>query len=213
MKNIAIFAVVFVLMLSAFVMAESQNNETGNVDSGQPEETGQAENNETGQLAGNETQIQNRVMAGNYTCEDGSELQIQLRENNKIQLKSGDMIANTNMEMTQEEIGNQTRLNVKLSNGKNLEVKIMPDVASETAMERLQLKACSEENACQIELKEVGQGEEIKAVYEVKAQKKAKLFGFVDVDMAVDAEVDAESGEIIRSGKPWWAFLATETEE
>ena len=157
--------------------------------------------------------MQNQIADGEYTCEDGSKLQIQKQENNKIQLKSGDMIANTNMEMTQDQIGNQTRVHVKLSNGNNSEIKVMPDTASETAMERLQLKVCSEENECQIELKEVGSGEESKAVYEVKAQKKAKILGFFDTEMQVDAQVNAESGEIIRTGKPWWAFLATETEE
>ena len=45
MKKIAIFAVVFILMASVFVMAE-QNNETGSMDSGQSDEmTQNSENN------------------------------------------------------------------------------------------------------------------------------------------------------------------------
>jgi hypothetical protein len=214
MKKIAIFAVVFILMASVFVTAE-QNNETGNMDSGQPELTGSDESGQGNEEAnqGEETQLQNQVTDGEYTCEDGSKLQIQKQEGNKMQLQAGNMVANTNMEMTQEQVGNQTRLRVKLSNGANAEVKIMPDAASVKAMEQLRLNVCSEENACQMELKEVGQGEQMTAAYEVKAQKKAKLFGFIDVDMDVDAQINAESGEIIRSGKPWWAFLATETEE
>ena len=86
----------------------------------------------------------------------------------------------------------------------------MPDTASERAMERLRLKVCSEENDCQIELKEVGKGEQVKAVYEVKAQKQAKLFWLFRIKMQVRAQIDAESGEVIRTKKPWWAFLASE---
>jgi len=31
--------------------------------------------------------------------------------------------------------------------------------------------------------------------------------------MDVSAQIDAETGEIIRVKKPWWAFLASEPEE
>jgi len=31
--------------------------------------------------------------------------------------------------------------------------------------------------------------------------------------MKVRAQVSAESGEVIRVHKPWWAFLASETDE
>ena len=89
----------------------------------------------------------------------------------------------------------------------------MPDTASERAIERLQLKVCSEEAGCQIELKEVGEGNEARLAYEVKAQKTSRGFGLFKKDMQVEAQVDAESGEVIQSNKPWWAFLASESEE
>jgi hypothetical protein len=31
--------------------------------------------------------------------------------------------------------------------------------------------------------------------------------------MQVQAQVDAENGEVIQTHKPWWAFLASESEE
>ena len=31
--------------------------------------------------------------------------------------------------------------------------------------------------------------------------------------MDVEAQVDAESGEVIQTKKPWWAFLASEPVE
>ena len=89
----------------------------------------------------------------------------------------------------------------------------MPDTASERALERLQLKTCSEENGCSIELKEVGQGDQVKAAYEVQVQKQAKVLGLFKTKMQVQAQVDAENGEVISAKKPWWAFLASESEE
>jgi len=63
---------------------------------------------------------------------------------------------------------------------------------------------------CTIELKEVGQGEQVKLAYEVKAQKEAKILGMFKTKMGVAAQVDAQTGEVINSNKPWWAFLASE---
>ena len=107
----------------------------------------------------------------------------------------------------------KTKLHVALSNGKNAEIKVMPNTASETALERLRLKNCGEENNCQIELKEVGAGEKARMAYEVKVQKSSKVFGMFNAKMDVEAQVDAETGELIRTNKPWWAFLASEAEE
>ena len=89
----------------------------------------------------------------------------------------------------------------------------MPDTASETALARLRLKVCSEENECQIELKEVGQGEQVKAAYEMNIQRQSKFLGLFQTRMQVQAQVDAETGEIVRVKKPWWAFLASEPAE
>lgn len=99
---------------------------------------------------------------------------------------------------------------VNMSNGKKARVKVMPDVASKTAIERLNMNFCSENNSCRVELKAVGQGNNTKVSYKVEAKKKAKLFGIFGTQMDVEAEVDAETGEVINTKKPWWAFLASE---
>lgn len=189
-------------------------------ESGQGTGQGVQINTETQQQnQGEETQIQNqiqtqsRVKSGSYTTENGKQVQVQEQSNNKVQLKSGAVSAQTSMEMTQEQTQDRTKLQVKLSNGKNSEVKVMPDTASEKALERLRIKVCSEENDCQIELKEVGQGEQVRAAYEVQVQKQAKFLGLFKTKMQVQAQVDAENGEVIQSKKPWWAFLASESEE
>lgn len=237
MKKILI-GLVFCILLSSSVLAQGPGsgqdsgtqgagqgtltNVTGSGQGNGTQETGQGAltNTETQQQnQGEENQIQNqiqaenRVRAGTYTSESGERMQIQEQANNRIQLNSGGVSAQTSMEMTQEQTQTGTRLRVKLSNGQNSEVKIMPDVASENALEQLRIRVCSEENGCQIELKEVGQGEQVKAVYEVQAQKKAKILWLFETKMQVQAQVDAENGEVIQVQKPWWAFLASESEE
>jgi hypothetical protein len=115
-------------------------------------------------------------------------------------------------EMNGETLRERIRNNetFELSNGINAYVKVMPEVASETALERLRLKVCNESNNCTIELKEVGYGNQTKLAYELKAQKESKVFFMFKKKMQVEAQVDAESGEVIREHKPWWAFLADE---
>lgn len=107
--------------------------------------------------------------------------------------------------------GNKTELKVQLSNGRNAEVKIMPDRASEVALERLRMKNCS--SNCTLQLKEVGVGNESRLAYEIQAEKRARVFGLFETKMQVQAQVDAETGELIQTRKPWWAFLAYEPEE
>ena len=89
----------------------------------------------------------------------------------------------------------------------------MPNVASETALQRLRLRNCTGERNCSIELKQVGEGNQSRLAYELQTQRQSRVFGLFNAKMQVRAQIDAENGEIIRIGKPWWAFLATEPEE
>ena len=154
-----------------------------------------------------------KIMAGNYIGEDGQQMQVQAMANNRIQLKVGGIGADCDCELTQEMVQNRTQLKMKLSNGQNSEIKVMPDTASEKALQKLRLKTCSTENECQIELKEVAQGNQIKAAYEMNIQRQSKFLGMFQTRMNVQTQVDAETGEVIRTKKPWWAFLATEPKE
>ncbi len=108
--------------------------------------------------------------------------------------------------------GNRTRMMIRMSNGQQAEVKIMPDEASEVALQRLRLRVCNADRNCSIELKEVGEREK-QLAYELRAERQAKILGLFKKRMQVMSQVNAENGEIIRVQKPWWAFLATEPEE
>ena len=158
-------------------------------------------------------QIQKQITTGDYTGEDGQQIMVQEQSNNQVQLKVNGVSANCGLNLTQKQIQNKTKLEAKLSNGKNVEIKVMPDTASETALQRLKLRNCVEEEGCHIELKEVGQGEEVKLAYELRTQKQVRVFGLFRAEMQVQAQVDAETGEVIQTRKSWWAFLASESEE
>lgn len=171
--------------------------------------------NENNDLNGEEigeqvrARTEEKIKTGNYKTESGKEIQIQEQNNNRVQLRVGNSVTESSLEMVQEETETGLKLKAKLSNGKNVEIKVMPDTASEKALERLRLNVCSEENNCKIELKETGTGEQVKAMYEIKAEKQAKLFGLFKTKMQVKAQVNAENGDVVVN-KPWWAFLAKE---
>ena len=125
----------------------------------------------------------------------------------------GNVSANATLLLVREEAkeGNYSIMKVHLSNGRNATLKIMPNTASEKAIAVLQAKNCIPENGCVIQLKEVAKKNEgMGMAYEIKVNKDSKIFGLFKKNMKVQAEVDAETGEVLQTKKPWWAFLASE---
>ena len=150
-------------------------------------------------------EIRARILGKNVTFD---------KQGEKLRLRVENHMAETMLNITEElDEDNETVLKVKDSNGNLRIIKIMPDTVAERALERLRLKNCVEEEGCSIELKEVGQGEQAKLAYEMKTQRQSKVFGLFGARMQVQAQVDAETGEIVRVNKPWWAFLASEPAE
>jgi len=218
-------AVLGILMLSLFVLVSAVAQQGQG--QGQPVQMGDSDN-ESGDIGVQQNQEQSsqttneiraRLMHGNeeeISNEQGERVMLKLKENNRIQLRVGNSSAECACNLTEEKVNNKTKLKVQLSNGRNAEIKIMPDVASERALERLRLKVCSSDNNCSIELKEVAlnrQANQIQAAYEVRAEKMSKVLGLFKKKMQVQAQVDAENGEVVALKKPWWAFLASEEEE
>jgi len=80
---------------------------------------------------------------------------------------------------------------------------VMPDQIKERVRERLRQRDCDCEN---ITLDEDG-------YYQVRAQKKARLFYIFPVREKTQLQLDAENGEIIRVRNPWWGFLAKDDVE
>lgn len=173
------------------------------------------DNNDSQRRRGIGQIIRRRVRAGIYTNEDGDQIRVRELAQNRLSFKyNNDPVeAETELELEEETENNKTKLKVRLSNGRNITIKIMPGVAAQRALERLRLKICSEDNNCVIELKEVGKGINAKVAYEVQIERHSRILGIFSKKMEVKAQVDAETGEIIKVKKPWWAFLATEPAE
>ncbi len=189
------------LLLVTLPLTIAAGPQTGSANSG-------ASSNESGQGLEVNTELSTQNKGEESQLQNQVQVQVQSGEGNELKIQSGNVEAKTNMNITSEQIQNKTQLKVKLSNGINAEIKIMPNTASETALARLGAKC---ENNCTIELKEVGNGNQTKVAYEIKTQKQAKVLGLFQAKMQVQAQVDAETGEVIQAKKPWWAFLATET--
>jgi hypothetical protein len=154
-------------------------------------------------------QVRTQVQTGSLTTQSGKQVQIQTQSNNQVQLKSGTATAQTSMKMIQEQTATGTKLQVQLSNGQNAEIKIMPDAASEKALERLGLKVCTVEEGCSIELKEVGTGTNAQPAYEVEAQTEGKFLGLFKIKAKVKTQISAENGEILRVKKPFLTTVKT----
>ena len=84
---------------------------------------------------------------------------------------------------------------------KQKEIKIMPDVASEIAIEKLGGLDFK------IELKDVGKQGIVQPVYEAVIIKDVKIFGLFKVKMELRIDIDAIMGEASKVKKPWWSFL------
>lgn len=128
------------------------------------------------------------------------------RNSNQVQLNNTRIRSRFNLSVVESENGSELRM--RLSNGRNAEVKIMPERASELAIQRLKLKSEKRNESLEIELKEVGKGNATRPAYLVKAQKESKILGLFRANMDVETEIDAQSGEVISEKRPWWSFLA-----
>lgn len=128
---------------------------------------------------------------------------------------AGKINARTGLNLSAEDIDSNgtagSVLRAYLSNGAYSDIKVLPDFAAARAVERMKAK-CEERN-CSVELKEVGQGNETRAVYEIRTEKEARMLFIFKTKMKVNAEVDPETGDVLSAHKPWWAFLASEKDE
>jgi len=205
-----LYLMICMVFLSTFIFASGNDDLNGNSNKYET----------AGSISGSLNRIQERVKVMNhsfsginYTLSDGKKFQIIGENATVLKMKIGEKEAKSSLEIYLEEEDvekDKFKFKVNLSNGFQKEVKIMPETASERAIERLKMKNCNESEGCTIELKEVGRNNDTRVAYEVKAQKEARFLGLFKTKMQVNAKVDAETGEVIQSNKPWWAFLASE---
>ncbi len=79
---------------------------------------------------------------------------------------------------------------------------ILPDEARDRIQNRTRAKLRDEN----ITLDEEGR-------YQIEARKRARLLGLIPVRERVRAQIDAETGEILRERNPWWGFLAADAKD
>lgn len=134
------------------------------------------------------------------------------REDNKsdeLRIRSGNHTVKTRFNIT-EEVGENNETIIKFENGNfSREIKVMPDTASEMALQRLRMRVCNESNNCTIELKDVGADKARKIAYELQVERHYKILGIFNAKVQERAEVNAETGEVTSSAKPWWNSLAS----
>lgn len=97
-------------------------------------------------------------------------------------------------------VSRQGKIYIETEDGEEKLVKILPSVASQKAIEALG------EKFDRIELKDVG-----RPVYEATKEVNGKFFGIIPVKMKYITQIDAESGDVIFTKKPWYkAFTVIE---
>ena len=198
MKNIFLFAFFSVFVLS-FVFAAQAGISGGNLDAS----VGVQNQGEDSTIELRE----NSDLNGSFGDDKGKMLVL---GENGVKLRVKNIEVHSTLNFSEEKVQNRSRLMVNLSNGRNAEIKVMPETASLRAIERLGLKVCNESNNCTIELKEVGEGNQTRAAYSVQAQKESKILGLFKSKMDVSLEIDADTEEVLDTKKPWWAFIASE---
>jgi len=77
----------------------------------------------------------------------------------------------------------------------DIEVKVMPSEVSNKAQTQLRM------NEFDIELKEDG-------MYNVKGQSQVRILGLFKTEMQVESKINAQTGTVEETKKPWWSFLA-----
>ena len=141
--------------------------------------------------------------------EEGNEREVRIRieekeENGRIvrRFRVKAIEAHSKLDIREETIGNISRIRVKLSTGRDQEIKIMPDEAASRAIEILKSLNFS------IELREVALGNgSSQVIYFIEANKTGRFLGLIKTKIKLDVEIDSETGEIIRIRKKWWSFL------
>jgi len=153
------------------------------------------------------------IKSGTYNNSLGQLLNVRQLAQNMKELRVNGVRAQTGLNITAvTDSRGKTMLRTRMKNGEESEIKIMPDTASERALERLRVKVCSTTNNCTIELKSNGTGRAEHIQYELQLERHSMILGIFQKKMQLRADVDAENGDI-NIHKPWWAFMATEPAE
>jgi len=154
------------------------------------------------------------VIKRERVCADGTREEVKVRvesrtddgrvrERIKYEFKGRELEVETEegIELEENTSGTEYKLRARFR-GNVTDIKIMPDVASQIAIERLRALNFT------VELREVSsRGNVSKIVYHARAEKDGRFIGIFKLKVGVETQIDPETGEIIGTTKPWWAFF------
>ena len=116
---------------------------------------------------------------------------VEIKKNeDKLEIKSGTFSA-TSKEVF---VIKESKLYMQTSSG-NTQIKVMPEQAVSSSMI---------EKVDNVEL----ETSEEKAVYSISGSSSGKLLLVIPLKAEINVKINAETGEIISTEKPWWSFLA-----
>lgn len=216
MKKMVLFFLIGLFLISFVIAAQNQVQN-------------QQQNNGIGQQLSEQIQERRQeIREGDYNLPQGQLLQVRELAQEQKELRVRNVSARTSLNISvgdcQVVVGGVIDPNgtvmgsdacdwkvirAQLGSGDEREIVIMPDVAAETARDRLRLKVCSEENNCTLQLREIGQANQVRAAYEVQVERHYRILGLFQAKAQNRVQIDAENGEVVQIGKPWWSFLAT----
>lgn len=101
-----------------------------------------------------------------------------------------------------------TALQVELSNGDLFAIQVSPKQAAATAEAELNVNDCATQ--CEMRLEETKHNGESRAAYKVTAYKRARFLGLFPLKLSTSTEIDAQTGAVIKTARPWWASISTQ---
>ena len=121
----------------------------------------------------------------------------------KNKISVGGVEAVSKLEIERDENG-AGKIKIKLSDGNSQLINILPDRASDLALELLNTEGVN------LVLDEFEQEDgQLKTVYTAQVNGIGKILGIFDVKLDLRANIDSQNAEVLDVQKPWWFFLVT----
>jgi hypothetical protein len=123
------------------------------------------------------------------------------KPNQIMRIQGKNTEARTKLRLRMVEEHNQSKIRIRLSNGDETTVNIMPDEIYEKVRKRLNTKNIS------LELEEKIHKNIPRVIYNIKANKNGRFLGIFKTKIRLEGEIDSETGEVLKMHAPWWSAL------
>ena len=198
---------ILILSLNAFAYSGSRNSDKNNSINSETNDNSDNDSENESDDSGSdfdENEIENEVKR-RFIDENGIEhkIKISMGEKNRIKVENEENEGEFESELNISEFSerNITKFKVKLKNGNETEIKVLPSTASEKA------RAIFESRNFTLILKEINHKNIPRVVYHIEGNKTGKFLGIWKMKVKIQGDVDAETGEVLNKNVPWWAFL------